>query len=306
MELDETRTAIVLLTLDQRELTIRCLDSLARVEGPDHVVVVWDNGSTDGTTEAVKERFPGILAHRHAENLGVASGRNAAVELVTSVHRVTHLLFLDNDMTVEPDFLAPLVAATAGPDAVALATGKIRDIEDHGRLYGAGGCRIRFWRGDTMHRGHGEPDRGQYDDPAPCIPSGGCLMVRLPVFRALGGFDARFDPYGPEDLDFGLRARRAGFLGEYRPEAVVYHATRPGRTFDSGSYSRSYATLRARHWLQFLSRHASPVQKAGFYFVGAPWLAAKLAVREARRGNLWPALGGLLRGGVQFVTGRGR
>jgi GT2 family glycosyltransferase len=305
-QLADTRTAIVLLTLDQRDLTLRCLDSLSRVEGPEHVVMVWDNGSADGTSDAIAARFPDVLVHHHPENIGVASGRNAAVEFVLARERVTHLLFLDNDMTVEPDFLGPLVEATRGPGGPALATGKIRDIEDHARLYGAGGCRIRFWCGDTMHVGHREIDRGQYDRPRPCIPSGGCLMVRLDVFRDLGGFDRLFDPYGPEDLDLGLRARRAGHAGEYRPESVVYHATRPGRTFDSGSYSRSYATLRARHWLQFLGRHASWLQKAGFYGIGAPWLAAKLAVREARRGNLGPALGGLLRGGLQFLRGRKR
>ena len=90
----------------------------------------------------------------------------------------THLLFLDNDMTVEPDFLEPLVDATRSPSGPTLATGKIRDIEMPERLYGAGGCRIRFWCGDTMHVGHMEMDHGQYDAEVDCIPSGGCLMIR--------------------------------------------------------------------------------------------------------------------------------
>ncbi len=300
---EQLKIAVILLTMDQREKTLRCLESLAAVEDPDHVVWLWDNGSTDGTAEAARDAFPRVRVHRHESNLGVASGRNRAVDLALEGDRPSHLLFLDNDMTVIPDFLRELAAPFAGDDTLAQTTGKIKDMGDPRRLYGAGGCRIRFWRGDTTHRGYGEPDGGRFDEPMRCIPSGGCMLVRTEVFRQLGGFDTTFDPYGPEDLDFGLRAAAAGYHGLYVPPAVVFHESRPGRTFEGGQYTQKYASHRARHWFLFMRRHASPLQKLGFFVLGGPWLLLGLMIREAKKGNLVPALRGLTAGFLRSLRG---
>jgi GT2 family glycosyltransferase len=258
--------------------------------------VLWDNGSRDGTAEAVGRAFPEVLLHVHPNNIGVASGRNAAAKIAVERLDPTYLLFIDNDMTVTPRFLDALVQPFGCDDKLAQTTGKIKDMADPERLYGAGGCRLRFWRGDTMHVGYGEVDHGQYDEPKRCIPSGGCMLVRTDVFQELGGFDTIFDPYGPEDLDCGLRAVKAGYYGLYVPESVVFHETKPGRTFEGGQYTERYASHRARHWFLFMRRHASCVQQLGFLFVGAPLLLGALMIREGKKGNLLPALRGLLRG----------
>jgi hypothetical protein len=206
------------------------------------------------------------------------------------------LFFLDNDMVVEPDCLQALAAPFDSDPLVAQTTGKIRQLGETERLYGAGGCRISFWRGDTRHVGYGELDRGQYDEPKRCIASGGCMLVRSDVFEELGGFDTAFDPYGPEDLDFGLRAVDAGYRGLYVPQAVVYHESTPGRTFEGGLYTERYASNRVRHWLTLLRRHASLGEMAGFFFLGAPYLLVVLLSREWQRGNFLATLRGLVRG----------
>lgn len=295
--------AVILLTLNQREKTLRCLESFRAVKAPPHRIVLWDNGSEDGTAEAVRERFPGVLIHRHPENIGVAAGRNRAAALAREAFAPEFLMFLDNDMTVAPDFLRRLAEPFAGDPRLAQTAGKIRDLNDPRRLYGAGGCRVRFWRGDTMHIGHGEPDRGQHDQPRECHPSGGCMLVRREVFEQLGGFDPVFSPYGPEDLDFALRVRQAGYHARYVPGAVVYHETRPGRTFEGGAYSEKFARHRARHWLILLNRHAPRWEKLVFLTLTAPYLFLKVILREMRRGN-FAALGGLLRGLGDFRKAR--
>lgn len=293
---ERVRVAIVLLTMNQVEITLRCLESLRQVGSPSHSVVLWDNGSTDGTGDAVAKRFPAVTYLPSEANVGVASGRNRASAHAIQRFDPEFLFFMDNDMTVTPGFLRALVDPFGADPSLGITTGKIRDMSDPSRLYGAGGNRLRFWAGDTRHVGFGELDRGQYDRPLRCVASGGCMLVRTSLFQHLGGFDQVFDPYGPEDLDFGLRAQKAGFYALYVPEAVVFHESRPGRTLDGGAYSESFARLRARHWMRFLRRHASPWQKLGFYFVGAPFRLARVAIREGRRGNLRKALSGLIRG----------
>jgi GT2 family glycosyltransferase len=126
------------------------------------------------------------------------------------------------------------------------------------------------------------------------------MMVRTDIFIALGGFDTIFDPYGPEDLDFGLRAEKAGYYGLYVPHAVVYHETRPGHTFEGGQYSQTYARTRVKHWFIFMARHARLWEKLVFFILTAPCLAVKVILRELGRGN-FSALKGLVNGCVEFA-----
>ena len=109
------------------------------------------------------------------------------------------------------------------------------------------------------------------------------MMVRADVFAKLGGFDSIFDPFGPEDLDFSLRLQALGFQALYIPRALAYHEV--GHSFEAGGYSAKYARSKARHWLRFLRRHGTPLQKAGFMLVGAPSIALRMTFRELARGN---------------------
>jgi GT2 family glycosyltransferase len=288
--------------MNQRDKTVRCLDSFRSVISPPYKIVLWDNGSQDGTSDVVRKEFPDVLVHHHPQNAGVATGRNEAAKLAIANFDPDYLLFIDNDMTVTPDFLDALLKPFGNDRRLAQTTAKIKDMGNHERLYGAGGCRIRFWLGDTGHVGYGEIDRGQYDQQSRCIPSGGCILVHRDVFQQLEGFDKNFDPYGPEDLDFGLRVLKAGFYGLFVPQAVVFHETRRSRTFEGGQYTEKYAYTRARHWFFFMNRHASVMQKLGFFFVGAPYLLMILMIREAKNGNLIVALKGLARGALNFMS----
>jgi len=128
------------------------------------------------------------------------------------------------------------------------------------------------------------------------------MMVRTDVFRELGGFDERFSPYGPEDLDFSMRLQDAGWEAWYIPAAVGYHDV--NHTFGAGGYSEDYATHRARHWMQLMRRHASALDWLGFLLVGVPLIAARVLVREGRKGNL-AALRGLARGAFGRPRGDG-
>ena len=66
-------TAIVILTWNQRRETRRCLQSIADSGYSLERVVLWDNGSVDGTDEAILNEYPEVVFHRHPTNQGVAS-----------------------------------------------------------------------------------------------------------------------------------------------------------------------------------------------------------------------------------------
>lgn len=284
----EALVAVVILTVDQRATTLRCLESFEAVEAPSYRIVVWDNGSTDGTEEAIRSRFPDVLVHRHPENLGVASGRNAAAALASKQWSPRFLFFLDNDTRVAPDVLAALIDPFADDASLAATAPKLKLLRDPERIDMAGGARIRYWRASMDGIGHGEIDVGQYDAPMECV-TGGCVLVRTTIFHELGGFDTVFDPYGPEDLDFSLRAAKAGYRSLYEPRALIWHD--PTQTLEGGQYTANFVRYKALHWHVFLHRHASFGQRVAFYGAGVPYLLLRMVYREARRGNLGAVLG---------------
>lgn len=289
--------AVVILSFNQREQTLRCLRhllALAPGEGP-FDVLLWDNGSGDGTAGAVEEALPGVLVEACPENLGVAGGRNAAARRAIEAFDPGFLLFLDNDIVVQPGFVASLAGAFSQP-RVGQAQAKLRLADQPERLNDGGGCRIQFWLGRTRPVGYGEVDRGQYDAPTRCVSCGGAMMVSRSLFESLGGFDEQFSPFGPEDLDFSLRLQEAGWEAWYIPGAVGFHDV--NHTFGASGYSEDYARHRAKHWMELMRRHASALDWLGFIFIGMPLIAGRVAVREARRGNVLGALRGLARGAV--------
>jgi GT2 family glycosyltransferase len=285
--------AVVMLTLNQRDTTLRALGSFTAEERKGARFVLWDNGSTDGTADAVRAQFPDVHVHWSERNLGVASGRNAGARLAIERFRPTHLLFLDNDLVMTPGFIAALADAFRKDARVGQAQAKLRSLQQPDRLNDGGGCRIDFWRGTTRPVGFDEVDRGQFDTPKPCVACGGAMMVRADVFLALGGFDTAFDPFGPEDIDFSLRLQARGYTAMYVPAAMAYHQV--SHTFEGGgTYTAKYARLKAQHWLRFLGRHGSVSQKVGFACLGVPLIAARMTIRELRKGNPGAVLGSAL------------
>ena len=287
------RVAVIMLTMNQREKTLRALVSFREIALPPVQLLLWDNGSQDDTVDAVTAAFPDVLIHHHPSNLGVASGRNAAARLAIDKFHPTYLLFIDNDMIVDPGFVDALLTPFESDPRLAQTQAKLRFMNDPSRLNDGGGCRIQFWLGRTNPVGFGEVDRGQYDKPARCISCGGAMMVRTDVFQELGGFDEKFSPFGPEDLDFSLRCYKAGYHALYVPQALAYHEV--SHSFEGGQYTELYARNKSRHWLVFMRRHASIPEQIAFYLIGAPLAIIQMVIREGRKGN-WVALRGSVRG----------
>lgn len=283
--------AVVMLTFDQSAMTLRALESIGPSELANVEILLWDNGSTDGTVEAVREQYPRVHVHHSPDNLGVAGGRNAGAAMVVERFQPDFLCFLDNDLVLAPGFIDALVGALLREPDVGQVQAKLRYLDRPDVLNDGGGCEITFWRGRTEPVGRGEVDRGQHDQVRPCIACGGAMMVRTAVFQQLGGFDMTFNPFGPEDLDFSLRLQRSGLRALYVPSAMAWHAVT--HTFEPGGYTARYARLKARHWIRFLRRHGSITQQLAFWIVGAPLTFARMAVREGRRGNLGAVTGSL-------------
>ena len=270
--------AAVVLSYEGRDVTLQALESLAAVEYEPFRIVVADNGSTDGTKEAVEARFPDVEVVRTEENLGPAGGVNLGLRWALA-RDFQYVLILNNDIEVPPDFVTEMVRVAESDPSIGIVGPKAYYYEDRDRIWSAGGI-LRFKESVTRERGHREKDRGQYDREVEIPYVNGCAMlVKREVFEAVGLWDPLYF-LSVEDADFCMRAKRAGWRCWYAPRAELWHMVsvtaggyRAGRTYHTG---RSTAL--------FLRRYASPAQwVTAVLFTLAGYPAALL--RELPRGN---------------------
>jgi GT2 family glycosyltransferase len=210
--------SVVIPNLNGAHFLEPCLESLAGQTLPPVEVVVVDNGSSDGSVDLLRERFPDARVLAFAENRGFAAAVNAGIAEANA----ELVAFLNNDAVADPGWLAELAACLERHPGAAAATSKLVLADDSGRLDGAGDGLTRSFL--PYVRGHGEPDDGRYGDEVEVFGASGAAAVwHASVLRELGGFDERFFAYY-EDVDLSFRARLRGYEIWYAPRAVVRHA----------------------------------------------------------------------------------
>ena len=278
--------AIVILTCNQKQVTLDCLNSFTECPYPNKQILLVDNGSNDGIKDVVNKQFPDVIVLRNEENLGAAGGRNTGIEYARQNLEFTYIMFMDNDIVVQPDFLSKLVNGLESCEdpSVEIASPLLYQMGSEKIIDSAGGAVVNYYTASTQTRGHDELDRGQYDDNVfpGAVPSTACVLLTRSAMKVAGKFDISFDPYGYEDLDMVLRANpeRKPFL--FVPEAVVYHL---GSKTGFSGYTAEYTRMKGQNMRRFFKRHATPFQWFCFHLL-LPVLSVKTIVRELRRGNV--------------------
>ena len=221
-ELSLAQVWVVVVNWNARDDTLACLTSVDRSTlQPAHVLVV-DNGSNDGSVQAVRDRFSAVEVVELGENVGFGRANNLVAEHFLADREATHLFLLNNDAAIAEDTLARLVTATERDKGVGAAVPKIYIADSQRCLWYAGGA-IDWKQGSARHRGMGEDDRGQFDQSEGVSFATGCgLLLRRAVVERVGLFDPRYFFFG-EDVDLSLRLLGAGYTILYCPEAVVWH-----------------------------------------------------------------------------------
>jgi GT2 family glycosyltransferase len=193
-----------------------CLRSIDLLTYPDRETLVVDNGSTDGSADAIPA-YAHFRLLRNATNLGYAGGNNAGIRASTG----EFALLVNNDTVLSPDVLEPLVAACDADARVASATPKLVYLDRPGVINAAGLILRRD--GHPGSRGVGEPDDGRFDDPAEVFGAhGACALFRRSALDRVGLLDEDFFAYN-EEFDLAWRLRLAGHRSVYVPAARVLH-----------------------------------------------------------------------------------
>jgi hypothetical protein len=274
--------SVIIVNWNTRDDLGRCLTSLAPTRAMLACeVLLVDNGSRDGSARAVERRFPWVRVLALRSNLGFARANNLGLAATSGRWR----LLLNPDTVVHGDALARLVAFADSRPRLGLLGPRL--LNPDGSLQAS--CRSfptvaalafrntpldRLWPANPWARGYLMAG-WDHDAPRPVDwLSGACLLARAAMIDQIGGLDPRFFMY-VEDMDWCLRAHRAGWEVMYLPTAVVTHAV--GRASDQ----RPRAMVQAHHWSmwQYVAKHYGPLAAAA----AAPLIAVRLAAVLARR-----------------------
>jgi GT2 family glycosyltransferase len=269
--------AFVVLNWNGREDTLRCLAALRAVHG-EHRVYVADNGSSDGSVEAIAAAHPEAVLIENGANLGYAGGNNPAIARAIE-DGAEWVVLLNNDARPDPDVLRAFGgAAKRRPDAGVLA-GML--LFEDGRVQWAGqrlGLRSGY---SGRPRGYGKtPERALFElrgDPRPVARGVGALMaVSRAAIEAVGTFDDELFAY-VEDVDWCLRIREAGFGCYFVSGARAIHALSASTGGDAGSTATLY--YGARNTIVVCERH-QPLGLTGTWLRRAT-IALTFALRAA-------------------------
>jgi GT2 family glycosyltransferase len=277
---EPSSVSAVVITYDGKHLLEIVLPSLAAQTYGNFGIVVVDNGSRDGSSIYLAEHWPGVNVVALSDNVGVAAALNRGIAAASG----EYVALLNNDLELEPTWLAEMVAGIERHTAAATVACKLRSYSDHRRLDGAGDVLTRAMV--AYRRGHGDVDRGQYDSEEEIFaPTAGAALYRASALADVGGFDESFFAY-LEDVDWGLRARLAGYESWYLPTAVAYHM---GGATTGGERSAFYFGLLQRNRMGLIVKDLPLSVLARIAGVLAA-SEARTAVHQFRRGNLRPYL----------------
>jgi GT2 family glycosyltransferase len=212
----------IVLSWNGRDDTLACLRSLRAVVDDGAAVVCVDNGSQDGTVEAVRAQFPELEVVENGANLGFSGGNNAGIEHALS-RGAEWVVLINNDATIRPGALDALRSAARGHRRAGVLSGKLFFANPSDRIWFAG---QRFWPllgYSGRPRGYRRRDAPRYRRLGPTDRAAGAFMaVSRAAIEAAGMLDDELFAY-VEDVDWSLRVRDAGFEVLFCPEAVASH-----------------------------------------------------------------------------------
>jgi len=209
------KVSAIIVNWNGKNETADCIQSLLDQDYPDVEIIVSDNGSTDGSSEFLRERFStSIRLLENGRNLGFGTAVNRGLAVAGG----DFLIFLNNDLVLEPDSVGELAALLESDDGIGAAVPKILYYEKRDILNSFGVL--------IHYSGIACPNLiDQADDPDLDITEtacGGIFMLPRKVYETIGGFDEDLFLYH-EDHDLSWRIRLAGWKIMATPKAVLYH-----------------------------------------------------------------------------------
>jgi len=217
--------SIIIVNWNTKNLLLNCLDSVFKtIKEISFEIWVVDNGSTDGSIEAVKYKFPSVKIIRNKKNLGFARANNQALKRINGRYAV----LLNTDTVLTDGALEKIFFFMEKNPKVGICGGQL--LNEDGtkqRCFG----KIPTLTTDLLNKNLLEmlfpkryfSKRRKYEIPTEVESiTGACMVVRKKAIDEVGLLDENFFFYY-EETDWCYRMRNKGWKVFYHPHAYIYH-----------------------------------------------------------------------------------
>lgn len=239
--------SIIILNWNRLSDTIECLKSVSKIDYPDYEIIVVDNGSTDGSPEAIARLFPKITLIGNKENLGFAEGNNIGIRRALK-NSSEFILLLNNDTVVDTQILKSFIeAACLYPDAGILGA-KIYYYSEPNRIW------YTRTKWDNSKADFVSLDENLIDDNSTVndivqtdYVCGCALFMRTSIIKEVGLLNEKFFLCW-EEIDFCSRARNKGFKCLVVPKSKVWHKVSTSFNGDNTPLKEYFNTRNVLLW----------------------------------------------------------
>ncbi len=245
--------SIIIINWNTRDLLLSCLSSIYENISVTigYEVIVVDNGSTDGSVDAVKKAYPQVIVIENRKNLGFAAANNIALKKITG----RYALLLNTDCILTKGSVDELFNFMEAHTDAGLCCGQLLNPDGSKQNSFANfPCLLSYLSNESLLK-LVWPSRypSKYRSyPAPikvdsCI--GACMMIRKKALDEIGAFDEDYFFFF-EETDLCYRMKEAGWNIYFVPSARIYHMQ--GKSVGSGALPRAMF-YRSRYI--FLKKH---------------------------------------------------
>lgn len=229
----------------------RCLDSIAQAGAGEREILVFDNGSSDGTVERVRQQYPHVRLEVSPTNLGLPPAVNRALRLA----RGEYVMLLDVDTELRPGTARRLLDFMEAHPEVSLAAPRIRtpsgDIEPSARnlpsamngLFGRQTLLTRLFPNNPFTRRYLKAERFGSGEPFQVEQvSAACMFMRRSLIDEVGPWDELYRCYWV-DSDWCAQLKRAGKVVYCVPDVSIVH-------YENNKAGKKKSLWRIRHFHQ--------------------------------------------------------
>lgn len=253
--------SIIVLNWNGERVIRSSLNSIRKLDYPNTEAIVVDNGSTDTSIDMIVNEFPDFRLVKNERNLGFSAGMNVGIR----ESRGDLVLLYNNDAIAHPKSLSAMVKTILSEDGTAVVGGLIL-YDDPKDVIESRGGRFDLITGVIWAEGNGERLRTGYLPDERLVTdleyvSGCVLLIRKEAIQKIGLFDEQVVLWS-QDLDWCLKAKRAGFKCVLNPSAMIWHI---------GSYSSRRTPSRS-----YSGKLKSDIQVIMLHFPIIPMLSALL------------------------------
>jgi GT2 family glycosyltransferase len=254
--------AVVVPVHNRREITLHFLQQMLNITPPEAKtdLIVIDDGSTDGTSDAIRLQYPDVIVLHGDGNLWW-TGAVKMGALFAMQKNYDAVLIMNDDLELDKDFLVELLkVAGLYPDALVSSIKLNRQNNGKEQIITAG-FRVTGMLKETEILHADEPYRRDMKEVLECDQlTGSSLLIPVNVFHQIGTFDEKNFPHGYGDFEFTRRASLAGFkclvatrsrvYTEYNSNYTLRYLIRSSRKdylknlFSSTKYSYGFTSLR--------------------------------------------------------------